>query len=680
MNPAGKVRFIRPTESASRSSCSRCSVSPPRPWRSRVSLSASRRTTGISMARNIPFAHRNFLEPQGPPTAHDAVHVRTLNVPVTHVVNQAYQERMAQILSVMFDVPTCTWRSRQAVSSSFSRPCPRRSMSPPWMWRSSLVCHCASTCTTRFSWGGQCGNQIGARFWADKPTHHGDSVLQLKHINVYYNATGGRYVHRVLLMDLEPGTMNSVRTGPLGQWFKPDNFIQTDWRWNTGRGPQQWRCRRHRLRIRRGGQGGWGFRLPNKVSICATLSVTIHIILKIRVKYPDRIMETLSSPRRPRCPTRWWNFIKLSRFSISASRRVHVVGPRSSVRHLLPHSEVRDSSMRRFGKSRVRFHEWCEWPRASDSQEVYEQMFDQLNFHSSHVDLEQHQIRGCDILPKGLNVAVPFLGITTCSRSLLGTCRAFYTEGPTAIGAGTLWVGLGWGARGEPPLPQDLPWGGPLPGCALPSAPRPLSHRITCAPDRAPRCEPAESMRRDQLAKMTFDRAETKRKQHNNTRPTNHRPPTPPLRGLMKKGSILWINKKKVQFFDSYSKRWFNSLSHVQKGSILWVIFFKRGSILWVIQKRRFNSLSHAQKKVQFFESYSKKKRFNYFESFKKRRFNSLSHTQKRVQFFESFKKEGSILLSHTQKKVQFFESYSKKSSILWVTLENKKGSILWVI
>ena len=89
MNLARKVRFIRPTEGASRSSCSRCSMSPPRPWRSRVSLSASRRTTGISMARNIPFARRNSLEPQGPPTAHDAVHVRTFNVPVTYVVNQA---------------------------------------------------------------------------------------------------------------------------------------------------------------------------------------------------------------------------------------------------------------------------------------------------------------------------------------------------------------------------------------------------------------------------------------------------------------------------------------------------------------------------------------------------------------------------------------------------------------
>ena len=38
-------------------------------------------------------------------------------------------------------------------------------------------------------------------------------------------ATGGRYVPRAVLMDLEPGTMDSVRAGPFGQLFRPDNFV-----------------------------------------------------------------------------------------------------------------------------------------------------------------------------------------------------------------------------------------------------------------------------------------------------------------------------------------------------------------------------------------------------------------------------------------------------------------------
>merc|ERR1712226_600127 len=57
-------------------------------------------------------------------------------------------------------------------------------------------------------------------------SYHGDSDLQLERINVYYNeATGGRYVPRAVLMDLEPGTMDAVRAGPFGQLFRPDNFV-----------------------------------------------------------------------------------------------------------------------------------------------------------------------------------------------------------------------------------------------------------------------------------------------------------------------------------------------------------------------------------------------------------------------------------------------------------------------
>lgn len=30
---------------------------------------------------------------------------------------------------------------------------------------------------------------------------------------------------RAILVDLEPGTMDSVRSGPFGQIFRPDNFV-----------------------------------------------------------------------------------------------------------------------------------------------------------------------------------------------------------------------------------------------------------------------------------------------------------------------------------------------------------------------------------------------------------------------------------------------------------------------
>eukprot|EP00435_Cladocopium_sp_Y103_P037090 s2726_g9.t1 len=108
--------------------------------------------------------------------------------------------------------------------------------------------------------GGQCGNQIGAKFWeviADEHgidptgTYHGDSDLQLERINVYFNeATGGRYVPRAVLMDLEPGTMDSVRAGPFGQLFRPDNFVFGQ----TGAG-NNWAKGAHRERNLAGGGG-----------------------------------------------------------------------------------------------------------------------------------------------------------------------------------------------------------------------------------------------------------------------------------------------------------------------------------------------------------------------------------------------------------------------------------------
>ena len=49
----------------------------------------------------------------------------------------------------------------------------------------------------------------------------------VEYFKVYYNeaASGNKYVPRAVLVDLEPGTMDSVRSGPFGQIFRPDNFV-----------------------------------------------------------------------------------------------------------------------------------------------------------------------------------------------------------------------------------------------------------------------------------------------------------------------------------------------------------------------------------------------------------------------------------------------------------------------
>ena len=47
---------------------------------------------------------------------------------------------------------------------------------------------------------------------------------------------GGKYVPRAVLVDLEPGTMDSVRSGPFGQIFRPDNFVFGELRIGVGGG------------------------------------------------------------------------------------------------------------------------------------------------------------------------------------------------------------------------------------------------------------------------------------------------------------------------------------------------------------------------------------------------------------------------------------------------------------
>ena len=160
--------------------------------------------------------------------------------------------------------------------------------------------------------GGQCGNQIGAKFWeviSDEHgidptgTYHGDSDLQLERINVYFNeATGGRYVPRAILMDLEPGTMDSVRAGPYGQLFRPDNFVFGQ----TGAG-NNW-AKGHYTEgaelidsvldvVRKEAEGCdclQGFQISHSLGGGTGSGMGTLLISKIREEYQDRIIETFS--------------------------------------------------------------------------------------------------------------------------------------------------------------------------------------------------------------------------------------------------------------------------------------------------------------------------------------------------------------------------------------------------
>merc|ERR1712210_99210 len=134
-------------------------------------------------------------------------------------------------------------------------------------------------------------------------TYHGDSDLQLERINVYYNeATGGRYVPRAVLMDLEPGTMDAVRAGPFGQLFRPDNFVFGQ----TGAG-NNW-AKGHYTEgaelidsvldvVRKEAEGCdclQGFQICHSLGGGTGSGMGTLLISKVREEYPDRIMNTFS--------------------------------------------------------------------------------------------------------------------------------------------------------------------------------------------------------------------------------------------------------------------------------------------------------------------------------------------------------------------------------------------------
>jgi tubulin beta len=54
----------------------------------------------------------------------------------------------------------------------------------------------------------------------------GDNDAQLGRINVFYDeASGGKYVPRAVVFDLEPGVIDAVRASPLGDHFRPETLV-----------------------------------------------------------------------------------------------------------------------------------------------------------------------------------------------------------------------------------------------------------------------------------------------------------------------------------------------------------------------------------------------------------------------------------------------------------------------
>ncbi|KAG8179003.1 hypothetical protein JTE90_014006 [Oedothorax gibbosus] len=160
---------------------------------------------------------------------------------------------------------------------------------------------------------GQCGNQIGSKFWEVISDEHGidpsgeyvgDSPLQLERIKVYYNevSKGHKYVPRAVLVDLEPGTMDSVRSGEFGRLFRPDNFVfgqsGAGNNWAKGHYTEGAEIMGSVLDVVRKETEGCdclqGFQLAHSLGGGTGSGMGTLLVSKIREEYPDRIVNTFS--------------------------------------------------------------------------------------------------------------------------------------------------------------------------------------------------------------------------------------------------------------------------------------------------------------------------------------------------------------------------------------------------
>ena len=112
----------------------------------------------------------------------------------------------------------------------------------------------------------------------------------------------GRYVPRAVLMDLEPGTMDSVRSGPFGQIFRPDNFVfgQTGAgnNWAKGHYTEGAELIDSVLDVVRKESESCdclqGFQVCHSLGGGTGSGMGTLLISKIREEYPDRVMSTYS--------------------------------------------------------------------------------------------------------------------------------------------------------------------------------------------------------------------------------------------------------------------------------------------------------------------------------------------------------------------------------------------------
>ena len=165
---------------------------------------------------------------------------------------------------------------------------------------------------------GQCGNQVGAKFWemisqehAVSPSgkYEGKERILRDKIGVYFNEVGqGRFVPRSVLVDLEPGVIEGIRSSPIGGLFRPDNIITSQNgagnNWAKGHYTEGAEIVEQVLEVVRreveNCDSLQGFQLCHSLGGGTGSGMGTLLLQKIREEYPERMISTFSVMPSPK--------------------------------------------------------------------------------------------------------------------------------------------------------------------------------------------------------------------------------------------------------------------------------------------------------------------------------------------------------------------------------------------
>ncbi|KAG2075479.1 beta-tubulin 2 [Suillus decipiens] len=162
---------------------------------------------------------------------------------------------------------------------------------------------------------GQAGNQVGESFWRmllaehgldDAGMYKGNDPQQIARAGVYFTQVDSsgptKYVPRSVQVDLEAGVCNRLRSGPLGQLFRPDTYFTSDSgagnNWAKGYYTEGAELIDGILDIvRRQSEATdalQGFQIIHSLGGGTGAGLGSLLLSKLREEYPDRMLSTFS--------------------------------------------------------------------------------------------------------------------------------------------------------------------------------------------------------------------------------------------------------------------------------------------------------------------------------------------------------------------------------------------------